>query len=167
MTGPIEICWTGDTKNRHTRKTGAALSQLILSAKKSILIVGYAISTNMNEITKDLEAKSKEGVKLTFMINRLEEKRDFLDWARKLPYLPELYDRQEDQNAPMSSLHIKCVIVDGKKAMFGSANLTYHGMKANRELGIIIKDESVVRTVVDLLEELKEELVKFDLSEIG
>ena len=167
MTGPIEICWTGDTKNRHTRKTGAALSQLILSAKKSILIVGYAISTNMNEITKDLEAKSKEGVKLTFMINRLEEKRDFLDWARKLPYPPELYDKQEDPNAPMSSLHIKCVIVDGKKAMFGSANLTYHGMKANRELGIIIKDESVVRTVVDLLEELKEELVKFDLFEIG
>ena len=167
MTGSIEICWTGDTKNRHTRKTGAALSQLILSAKKSILIVGYAISTNMNEITKDLEAKSKEGVKLTFMINRLEEKRDFLDWARKLPYPPELYNRQEDPNAPMSSLHIKCVIVDGKKAMFGSANLTYHGMKANRELGIIIKDESVVRTVVDLLEELKEELVKFDLFEIG
>lgn len=167
MTESIEICWTGDTKNRHTRKTGAALSQLILSAKKSILIVGYAISTNMNEITKDLEAKSKEGIKLTFMINRLEEKRDFLDWARKLPYPPELYNRQEDPNAPMSSLHIKCVIVDGKKAMFGSANLTYHGMKANRELGIIIKDESVVRTVVDLLEELKEELVKFDLSEIG
>ena len=166
MTDQIEICWTGDTKNRHIRKTAPALSQMILSASRSILIVGYAISTNMKEIMKDLEAKSKEGVILTFMIDRLEDKRDFLDWARKLPYPPELYDRQEDPNAPMSSLHIKCVIVDGKKALFGSANLTYHGMKANRELGIIIKDESVVRTVVDLLEDLKEELVKFDIFEI-
>lgn len=163
MTEQIEICWTGKTENRHIRKTGPALSQIILSAKRSILIVGYAINVNMKGIMEDLEAKSKEGVKLIFMIDRLEEKRDFLEWASRLPYPPQLYDRQEDPNDPLSSLHIKCVIVDDKKAMFGSANLTYHGMKANRELGIIIKDETVVKTIVSLLNELKEELVKYEL----
>lgn len=165
MTEHIEICWTGNTKNRHIRKTAPALSQMIISARRSILIVGYAINAKMGDILQSLEERSNDGVKLVFMINRLEEKKDFLEWAKRLSNPPELYDKQENPNDPMSSLHVKCVIVDEKMAMFGSANLTFHGMKANRELGIIIKDDSVVKTIVNLLDELKEELVRFDLSD--
>lgn len=163
----IEICWTGNTENRQIRKTGPALSELILSARKNILIVGYSININMKGIIKDLEKKSKEGVKLVFLIDKLTDKEEFLNWACKLPFPPELYDWPGDPNDPISSLHIKCVIIDEKKAMFGSANLTYHGLKGNRELGLILKDESLIKIILNLLEDLKdEEMIKFDLSTV-
>lgn len=161
---PIEICWTGPSKNRYVRMTWPALSEILLSAENSILIVGYAISTNMGSIMDYLEEKSRSGVKLIFMIDRLEEKEDFLLWAKRLPQPPELYDRPKDKDDPMSALHIKCVVVDERVAMFGSANLTYHGMRGNIELGLVLHDENIVKSIVDLLDGLKEELVRFDLS---
>lgn len=161
---PIEICWTGPSENRHVRMTWPALSEILLSAENSILIVGYAINTNMGSIMNYLEEKSRSGVKLIFMIDRLEEKEDFLLWAKRLPQPPELYDRPKDPEDPMSALHIKCVVIDERVAMFGSANLTYHGMRGNIELGLILHDETVVKSIVDLLDGLKENLVSFDIS---
>jgi hypothetical protein len=161
---PIEICWTGPSKNRYVRMTWPALSEMLLSAKKSILIVGYAINTNMGSIMDYLEEKSRSGVNLIFMIDRLEEKEAFLLWAKRLPQPPELYDRPKNIDDPMSALHIKCIVVDERVAMFGSANLTYHGMRGNIELGLVLSDETAVKSIVDLLDGLKEDLVRFDIS---
>lgn len=161
---PIEICWTGPSKNRYVRMTWPALSEILLSAENSILIVGFAINTNMGSIMDYLEEKSRSGVKLIFMIDRLEEKEDFLLWAKRLPQPPELYDRPKNIGDPMSALHIKCVVVDERVAMFGSANLTYHGMRGNIELGLVLRDVSAVKSIVDLLDGLKEDLVRFDIS---
>ena len=55
----------------------------------------------------------------------------------------------------MSALHAKCVVVDNRVAFFGSANMTYHGMKGNIELNLIVRDKKSVRTIVLLFEELK------------
>ncbi|WXG39444.1 MAG: phospholipase D-like domain-containing protein [Candidatus Freyarchaeum deiterrae] len=162
---PMEVCWTGPSENRHIRMTWPALSEMLLSAEKSILIIGYAINANMRSLMDYLEEKSKSGVRLVFMMDRLKEKEDFLCWAKGLPQPPELYDRPEDPEDPMSALHVKCVVVDEKVAMFGSANLTYHGMKGNIELGLVLHDEKIVKNIVDLLEGLKKELVRFNLSE--
>jgi len=164
MNLPIEICWTGPSKNSHIRMTWPALSEIILDAKESILIAGYAITTKMERVMDYLEEKSKEGVKLVFMIDRVEEKKDFLQWVKRLHPPLEIYDRPEDTSDPLSALHVKCVIVDEKIAMFGSANLTYHGLKGNIELDIIIKDESTVKKIVSLLYGLKKELKKYNLK---
>ena len=163
MTNKIEICWTGPTKNRHIRLTGPALEELLYSAKKSIIIVGYSINIGIKDQLDFLVKKSREQVQLTFMIDRLHEKKDFLQWLKRLPMPAEVYDRPPDSEDDMSALHIKCIIVDEEKAMFGSANLTYHGIKGNIELGIIIEDQKIVKKIVDLLNELKMELVKIDL----
>ena len=163
MNLPIEICWTGPTNNPHIRMTWPALSEIILDAKESILIVGYAITTKMERVMDYLEEKSKEGVKLVFMIDRVEEKKDFLQWVKRLHPPFEIYNRPEDTSDPLSALHVKCVIVDEKIAMFGSANLTYHGMKGNIELGLVVKDERTVKTIVHQLCSLKNEMIKYEI----
>jgi len=163
---PIEVCWTCPSENPHIRMTWPALSEIILDAKESILIMGYAINTNMERIMEYLEEKSKEGVKLVFMIDRVGEKKDFLQRVKKLHPPLEIYDRPEEPSDPLSALHVKCVIVDGRIAMFGSANLTYHGMKGNIELGLVVKDERTVRKIVHLIMGIKNDLVKIDLNDI-
>jgi phosphatidylserine/phosphatidylglycerophosphate/cardiolipin synthase-like enzyme len=160
---PMEICWTGPSYDSHVRMTWPALSEIILSATESILIVGYVINTKMGKILDHLEKKSEAGVKLVFMIDRLGEKRDFLKWVKRLHPPLELYDRPKDQKDPLSALHIKCVVVDERTAMFGSANLTYHGMKGNIELGLVVRDEKIVKKIVHLLNGLRRELIKFEL----
>lgn len=137
----IELCWTGPLTDKHVRLTGPALSELILSAKHNILIVGYSISKGIENQLDYLKEKSKLGVRLTFMIDKLEGKEEFQKWLMNLPMPAEIYNRPLKLDDSMSALHIKCVVVDDKKAMFGSANLTYHGMKGNIELGLIINDE--------------------------
>lgn len=160
----LEICWTGSTESSYTRMTWPALSEIILEAQESILIVGYTITTGMQKIMGYLEEKSKENVRLEFMIDRVDEKKDFLQWARSLYTYPEIYTRPENPLDPYSALHVKCVVVDEKVAMFGSANLTYHGMKGNIELGLLVKNESTVKKIVQLLNGLKKELVKINLA---
>ena len=52
-------------------------------------------------------------------------------------------------------VHFKCIIVDGRKAYFGSANLTGAGMgakserKRNFENGVLTDDPSLVEPLVE------------------
>jgi len=69
----LEICWTGPTDNPNIRMTWPALSEIILEAKESILIVGYTITTKMRKVMDHLEEKSRDNVKLVFMIDRVDE----------------------------------------------------------------------------------------------
>jgi phosphatidylserine/phosphatidylglycerophosphate/cardiolipin synthase-like enzyme len=41
----------------------------------------------------------------------------------------------------MAALHAKATIVDGRRLLLTSANLTYHGLGGNIELGALIEDD--------------------------
>ena len=41
---------------------------------------------------------------------------------------------------PYSSLHAKCVVVDGLRALVSSANFTQRGQERNIEVGVLIED---------------------------
>ena len=159
---PVEIYWTGPSENSSVRMTWSALSELVLSAERSITLVGYNISRGMGKILDYLEMKQNEGVRLCFLIDRYEKKESFKEWLSSLSIKPEVYDRPEDEESPFTSLHVKCVVVDERVAMFGSANLTKYGTLKNIELGITIRDQIAVRTIVSLLEDLKESLIRIE-----
>ena len=68
---------------------------------------------------------------------------DFMDANWKFgPPFPELYcDRRALRPArPWSSLHAKCVAVDGKRAYLSRANFTSRGQERNIEAGDLIHD---------------------------
>lgn len=158
---PIEICWTGPQPKSlgNARATEAALEELIQSAEDSVMVAGYRVGGGAESVLQLLARKANEGVALTFLLDRGAVSDAFFAWARGLAPAVDIYIRPEMKGDPMSALHAKCVIVDGRRGLFGSANLTFHGMKGNVEMGIIVRDAEVVQRAVALLQELKAQLV--------
>ena len=75
------------------------------------------------------------------------------NWRNDFDRYPALWTAMERVLCP--SVHFKCIIVDGVKAYFGSANLTGAGMgakserKRNFENGILTDDPSLVDPLVE------------------
>ena len=55
----------------------------------------------------------------------------------------------------MAALHAKVIVVDGCKTFISSANLFYHGMEGNIEMGVLINSDKKARNVEELLNQLK------------
>jgi len=57
-----------------------------------------------------------------------------------------------DQRDGLGVLHAKLLVVDGCRALVGSANLTHRALTANIEAGILIRDHDLERHVRALME---------------
>jgi phosphatidylserine/phosphatidylglycerophosphate/cardiolipin synthase-like enzyme len=53
----------------------------------------------------------------------------------------------EVREDPRLYMHAKIIIVDGQKAFVGSENISMQSLDQNRELGIIVSDQSVLHTL--------------------
>ena len=75
------------------------------------------------------------------------------NWREDFDRYPGLWDGMERMLCPR--VHFKCIIVDGAKAYFGSANLTGAGMgaksekKRNFENGILTDDPALVAPLIE------------------
>jgi len=75
------------------------------------------------------------------------------NWREDFDRYPGLWEGMERVLCPR--VHFKCVVVDGSKAYFGSANLTGAGMgakserKRNFENGILTDDPALVHPLVE------------------
>ena len=75
------------------------------------------------------------------------------NWRDDFDHYPTLWTAMERMLCPR--VHFKCIIVDGVKAYFGSANLTGAGMgaksvrKRNFENGILTDDPALVNPLVE------------------
>lgn len=54
----------------------------------------------------------------------------------------------------MSALHAKVLSVDGKSLLVSSANLSYHGMSGNIELGCYIESKRLANEMDELFKQL-------------
>ena len=70
----------------------------------------------------------------------------------RLYYWP-LAQRERNQAGRPGKLHAKCAIVDDV-ALVGSANLTDDAFNRNMELGLLVRDPTVVASLVEHFEEL-------------
>ena len=66
------------------------------------------------------------------------------------------YTNSDDK---MSALHAKILSVDGKRTLISSANLSYHGMSGNIELGCLVESEKIGKQMDDLFQQLYREKV--------
>ena len=75
------------------------------------------------------------------------------NWRNDFDRYPTLWTAMERMLCPR--VHFKCIIVDGVKAYFGSANLTGAGMgaksekKRNFENGVLSDDPALVEPLVE------------------
>lgn len=141
------------TKNR---KTYPVLKETIMSAKKSVTLTGYSISDHFDELLELIILKSKQGVYVELFFNNFEEvKHVFSDINIKNHKFFKVYNYSGVLGDDMASLHAKVLIVDEQKLFISSANLSYHGMVSNIEIGVLIDSIIKSRQVLDIFVELK------------
>lgn len=145
------------------RKTFPVLKEIIMSAHRSITLTGYSISDHFDELLNIINLKSKQGVQVELFLNDYESmKQVFNDIDIKNKSFFKVYNYAGIEGDDMASLHAKTLIVDEQKVFISSANLSYHGMISNIEIGVLIDSKSKAFQVIDIFEELKK-TKKFEL----
>ncbi len=153
-----ELVWTGPEGAQGTaRDTAVILRDLFEGARERVVLAGYSFR-DAAEVLGPLHRTMKDhGVDALFFIDVDQPSRPIPDPERSLqdqlqafiddnwrfgPPYPQLYcDRRAlYPGPPWSSLHAKCVAVDGKRAFLSSANFTNRGQQRNIEAGVLIHD---------------------------
>lgn len=154
-TPSVRLVWTGPiSTTAAVRSTAGVLLDLFEKAREEIIIVGYVITDAAAIVFERLATAQKRGVQVVLIGDRLEEKLDVLrncwpDGQR----LPVLYSREETPADPRSALHAKLAVADQRYMLVTSANLSYHGLAGNIEIGLEIEGR-VAAEVVALLNRL-------------
>ena len=149
------------TTSSTARPTMFVIREMIESAQREVLLVGYRITNK--DILKMLWDASKRGIKTTLVCGRADN--DSAEIKRTWPInspAPKIY---EDVSLPVDSwlkMHIKALLVDSNQLFISSANFTHLGMEGNIEFGIRTtgKPAAEAKTILmqligsDLFEEL-------------
>jgi phosphatidylserine/phosphatidylglycerophosphate/cardiolipin synthase-like enzyme len=155
---PPELVWTGpEASNAVARDTAVVLRELFESAQERVVLAGYSFRNVVQVLGPLREVMRTRGVIARFFVDigQVEtaradpevhaqaELQAWVDgnWPFGPPY-PEVYcdRRMLAPPPPWSSLHAKCVAVDGARAFVSSANFTGRAQERNIEVGVLLDD---------------------------
>lgn len=159
------VATTPITFKTKIRKTRPVIEDLINAAEKSIQLTGYSISESFEDLLKLINTKSKQGVVVELFVNNYEKVRTVLmdiEHINRRFFKVYMYAGKADDK--MAALHAKTILIDGNKMLISSANLSYHGMDRNIELGALITSPKKVAQVQEIFLELKRQKI-FSLVE--
>lgn len=139
--------WTGPGAHGEQRLTASVLHELITSARERILLVSYAAFT-LAEVAADLTQAVGRGVDVDVVFETEEDSTGAYHGSHATPFgsVPGIRRwRWPSDQRPESGavLHAKLLVVDGRQALVGSANLTQRALNANLEAGVLIADPDV------------------------
>lgn len=123
------------------------ISYEILTSKESIFVAMYNFS--YKSIAKDLIKASKNGIKITVLLDKTKVKED-----------DKVYKMLSEANIKLilvedKKMHLKMLIFDKKLAMIGSLNFTKQSFEENIDMVYFTRD-------LKLLDKLKDFVAKFD-----
>lgn len=154
-----ELVWTGpEGPSGAARDTAVVLRELFEGARESVILAGYSF-THATQVLRPLyESMKGYGVDARFFVHvqQVEQGIDvdayleqqlggFLadNWPFGDPRPRVYYDKRAlVPSPPYSSMHAKCVVVDGAKAFVSSANFTQRAQERNIEVGVLVEDAS-------------------------
>ena len=99
--------------------------------------------------------KSQQGVYVRLYVNDIERQKDALDrlMAYRSRFL-QVYEYQKQEDDKMAALHAKLIVSDAKKSLVSSANLSYHGMQGNIEMGFLLESHDKAKQIEDVMKEM-------------
>ncbi len=152
-----ELVITAPTSFRlKARRTEEVVGRLITEARQSITITGYSISDYFDGMIDSMIQKSTTGVYVNLYVNDVEKHGEQLQRVKSYrgQYL-RLFEYNRSKDDQMAALHAKMIVVDGVSSFVSSANLSYHGMQGNIEMGILIRSADKAKAIEGLLKELR------------
>jgi phosphatidylserine/phosphatidylglycerophosphate/cardiolipin synthase-like enzyme len=148
--GIAELIWTGPAVERiPLRRTDQALLEVIQAARRTLLIVSFAVY-RISAICKAIEQAGGRGVKVMICVEapHLRYEPDWKGMVHAFGHdtlrhahvyvWPEEH-RPQVPNGGLGVLHAKCAVADESLLFISSANLTEYAMNLNMELGILLR----------------------------
>lgn len=160
----VEVVWTGPAElSSPLRQTAAVVHELIDAARSNILVVGYSITFDYlqrgatGRLLQDLLTATSRGVQITMVLH--DDPQNLAQLTRAWPHdhrPPHVLVWPIPATDEMTKLHAKVVVVDGSDLLVTSANLTFHGLERNMEIGLRIRgpQAAIVRQRFDELERI-------------
>ena len=160
----VDLVWTGpEAKTAYARPTATVLRELFEQAERHVLIAGYSFDHG-RAIFEPLHAamvKKNVSVDLYLHIERAPFQADLskhighevasffaANWPFGTPH-PVIYTAPRTIDPQLKeSMHAKCVVVDERIAIVGSANFTDRGQSRNIEVGARIEDAGFAQALV-------------------
>lgn len=152
----IELVITApETFRIKTKKTRDVVENLIKNAEKSVVMTGYSISDYFTGMLDTIIAKSQQGVYVRFYVNDIEKSRASLVkmLAYRSKYL-QFFEYEKNSDDKMAASHAKILTIDSDKSLVSSANLSYHGLSGNIEMGFLVRSADKAKQIEELLKEL-------------
>jgi phosphatidylserine/phosphatidylglycerophosphate/cardiolipin synthase-like enzyme len=173
--GALQWVLTGGGPEGHpgrwARRTDAALAELVGSARERVWLTSYrhdAGGLPLALLAQQAMAQPGLQVRLGLHVNRegwgpcsvpallQQAAQQFWrqEWPQEAPE-PELYawaHAFRDEPAERGSLHAKLLLVDGQRALVGSANLTQRAMGRNLEAGALLQAPAHVAALMAWLD---------------
>lgn len=144
-----------DTFRVKALKTKATLQKLIKDTEKSLTITGYSVSEYFADMLDVIIKKSQQGVYVRLYVNDIEKQKGALDrlMAYQSRFL-QVYEYQKQEDDKMAALHAKLLVSDVKKSLISSANLSYHGMQGNVEMGFLLESHEKAKQIEEVMKEM-------------
>ena len=157
--GRQELIWTGPaTSSVAVRHTEQALCEVIQTAIRRLFIVSF-VAYKADDVIIALTDALLRNVQIDFLLETSKEHGGAVDidsaaiLREKLP-TANFYEWTSEQNLGAASVHAKCAVADESMALITSANLTEKAMRLNMELGVLIRDGSFPKQLVQHLNAL-------------
>ena len=144
-----------DTFSIKAKKTKNVVESLIKNAEKSIIMTGYSVSDYFSSLLDTIIDKSQKGIYVRFYVNDIEKQKGSLDrmLTYKSKYL-QFFEYEKKDDDKMAASHAKILVVDSKNVLVSSANLSYHGLSGNVEMGLLIESKEKAKQIEELLSNL-------------
>ncbi len=136
--------WTGPKAVGERRLTSGTLHGLLVQAKERILLVSYAAYA-LPEVADDLAAAAARGCAVDVVFETSADGSGYDGPSTAFDAVEGLrrWRWPKGNRPPGASLHAKLLVIDGRRALIGSANLTNSALTRNLEAGLLVRDESV------------------------
>lgn len=148
----MQVAWTGPASSvDSSRLTAPVVAGLVDGATAEIVLASFAVHPD-DLIDTALRSAADRGVDITLVLERPADNPHFKSFTDAFPGLPaRRLVWPLDRRPAGAALHAKVIVVDGRDALVGSANLTGRAMDDNLECGVLIRGGAAPRAIRDHL----------------
>lgn len=150
----IELVLTAPPSfNLLAKRTEDVVDELLQSARVSITMTGYSVSEHIKDFLDVIINKSQKGVFVKIFINKVDEQNAIEKLIAHKGRFLKIYNYSNETDK-MAALHAKVISIDNERTLVSSANLSYHGMSANIEMGCVIQSKKIADKINEVFKNL-------------
>lgn len=140
--------WTGPQAVGEQRLTASTIHGLLTAATERVLLVSYAAYT-LKQVADDLTAAVERGCVVDVVFETSQDGSGYDGPATPFGAVAGIrrWRWPGDQRPAHAALHAKLLVIDGRRALIGSANLTNRALCDNLEAGLLVRDPDVAASL--------------------